>query len=565
MTKKHKLLLLFLLLVGTLIQSSTMFRSGLLYNFGIGFWGPNAHDGVWHLALASQIFKGFPPPQPTLSGFVLTNYHFFFDYLLGFAGWLTKIPSSLLYFQIFPILFSFLIGTLSFLVGYRWKKNFWVGFWFAFLNYFAGSLGFIVSFFKNGEFGGGESMFWAMQSISTLINPPFSLSLIFLLLGMILILSYQKLTWVRVFFLSLIFGLLIWIKSYAGVLGLSGLFIFSLYNLKKEKKYIYSFFGALLLSLVFLFCFSRGAGQLFVFKPFWFVNSMIESTDRLGWSFLAVRINNLKGALGLKLVFFELLGLLIFFLGNLGIRIVGVGSIVGAKKDNFKLFLLPIAMVGFLFPLFFVQEGTPWNTIQFFYYTLFIFNLFTAEVLSEIFKKRNKVVIPIVFLVVFLLLPSNIGSLKNYWGWPPPAMISTAQAQALRFLSKQSEGIVLTYPYSDSFKSLPLSTPKPINFYETTAFVTAYSGKQTFLADEMNLQITQGDVGDRKNMVTDFFSNGMDKDKAFDFLASNNIRYVFLNQGEELPENLRDLTELIYLKEGLSIYKVKDTGIFGKI
>ena len=44
-----------LIIVGTLTWSLTMIRSGLLYKFGYGFWGPNGHDGIWHIALANNL------------------------------------------------------------------------------------------------------------------------------------------------------------------------------------------------------------------------------------------------------------------------------------------------------------------------------------------------------------------------------------------------------------------------------------------------------------------------------------------------------------------------------
>ena len=35
-----------------------MVKSGLVYDYGMGFWGPNGHDGVWHVSLASSLARG---------------------------------------------------------------------------------------------------------------------------------------------------------------------------------------------------------------------------------------------------------------------------------------------------------------------------------------------------------------------------------------------------------------------------------------------------------------------------------------------------------------------------
>lgn len=546
------MLLLVLLLVGTIIQSLTMIRSGLLYDFGLGFWGPNAHDGVWHLALISQMLRSFPPLQPTFSGYLLTNYHFVFDGLLAVTNLVTKIPVSFLYFQVFPVLLSLTLGILSFKVGYLWKKNYWTGFWLAFLNYFAGSFGFMITLLKDKSWG-GESIFWSMQSISTLINPPFALSLVVLLLGMLIILKSSSFSWGKSIILGTVFGILIGIKSYAGVVGLAGFFFYCLLKFKEQKKLFFSFLLSLGIFLLILILTSKNAQSLFLFKPFWFINTMVESPDRLYWYSLAIKIGNLKTQLGIKLIFFELVALLIFILGNLGTRAVGFISIIKNKKEAFDYFLLTIAAVGFIIPLLLVQKGTPWNTIQFFYYTLFAFNFFTADIFSCLSKKKTSRVLLIAFLLL-LTLPTTLSSFKGYLGWPPPARVSLPQQEALEFLANQSDGAVLTFPFDEAVKNKERKTPVLINEYETTAYVTAYSGKQTFLADEMNLEIMQVDWRERKAQVQNFFnSDNLDDQKSF--LKENNIAYVFLEKGEKLPNLSRGLLVPIYEKEGISIFK----------
>jgi len=141
----------------------------------------------------------------------------------------------------FFLFYFFTLGFLSFWVGYLWRKDFWTGFWLAFLNYFATSFGFLVTLFKSFDLG-GESLFWSMQSISTLINPPFALSLIFLLSGLLILLKVKKWNYLKIIGLALLFGILINVKFYAGVVGLAGLGIYSFLKLfKKEKVYLYLF------------------------------------------------------------------------------------------------------------------------------------------------------------------------------------------------------------------------------------------------------------------------------------------------------------------------------------
>ena len=78
---KNKPLLL-LLIIGTLTWSITMVKSGWQYAFGLGFWGPNGHDGIWHLAIADSLARG-SLGMPIFAGEQLKNYHIGFDLLLA--------------------------------------------------------------------------------------------------------------------------------------------------------------------------------------------------------------------------------------------------------------------------------------------------------------------------------------------------------------------------------------------------------------------------------------------------------------------------------------------------
>src|SRR5689334_11454044 len=99
-----------LIILGTIFQGVVMFRSGVMYDFGIGYWGPLARDGVWHEALVAQLLKSVPPANPGLSGELLTNYHYFYDLLVSLISRI-GIPVNLLIYRIFPIIFSILVGV----------------------------------------------------------------------------------------------------------------------------------------------------------------------------------------------------------------------------------------------------------------------------------------------------------------------------------------------------------------------------------------------------------------------------------------------------------------------
>jgi len=167
-----------------------MVKSGWIYPYGMGFWGANGHDGIWHLSLVESLSRG-SLAMPMFAGEVIKNYHLGFDLILAGLHRLTGIPVVNLYFQIAPPVLALLIGFLTF----KLTRNLWS----VFFVYFGGNWAWIL--------GKGESTFWSQASISTLINPPYALSLVVILLGLILL--DKK----RYLLAGLIFGLLVQIKN----------------------------------------------------------------------------------------------------------------------------------------------------------------------------------------------------------------------------------------------------------------------------------------------------------------------------------------------------------------
>jgi len=65
---KKKIIFIFIFLFCLFIQVIPVIRSGLLYEYGIGFWGPNGHDGIWHLSLINHISNALKINLPIFAG-----------------------------------------------------------------------------------------------------------------------------------------------------------------------------------------------------------------------------------------------------------------------------------------------------------------------------------------------------------------------------------------------------------------------------------------------------------------------------------------------------------------
>jgi len=557
-----KKLTLLLILIGSLFWSLVMVRSGLGYDYGLGFWGPNGHDGIWHLAIIESLAKQ-SLAMPVFAGAMFSNYHIGFDLLVAVLHLVTTIPVRYLYFQILPPLFAFLVGVLSFIYVKNWKGAEAANFSLFFI-YFGGSLGWLVSFIRNQNFY-GESMFWSQQAVSTLVNPPFALSLVFLLLGLIFFQAFLKTKNKKASLGAIVcFSLLLSIKAYAGVLMLVSLFTFSVYTFLKEKNAtnFIVFLCSLIFSLLLFLPLNSSSSGLIIFKPFWFLETMMGLSDRLGWQrYSEAMLAYKSGGMYLKFAAFYGIAFIVFLVGNLSTRMLGF---LYFTRSSYKKWRMEkalgslIVLGGILAPLLFLQQGTAWNTIQFFYYSQFFLAVFAGIFLAEITKNLAKSKSFAIFiLVVCFTIPTSVATLKyHYLTKTPPAALPWEEYEALSFLSQQPNGVVLTYPYDpllhDKFKA-----PKPLYVYVSSAYVSAFSQKPVFLEDEVNLTITGYDWEARRQLVGEWLKS-QDHKYVYNFLREKNIAYIYWLKGQRavLGEDQLGIEE-IYTNSKVSVYKVK--------
>jgi len=544
---KFEILLTVLIGAGTLFQQMPTFKNGLSFPYGLGFWGPNTHDGIWHISLINQIMDKVPPQNPIFAGMELKNYHYFYDLLIALTSFITNIPVLDLVFRFYPIIFSLILGISSYYLIKLITTSSKAILFSIYLVYFAGSFGWIVEYIKQGHLG-GESAFWANQSISFNLNPPFAISLLIVIA--ILQLLFKLRTKTSIFSLIILSGTLISFKAYGAVIILLTLFLICV--LKKEGKYLLVFLGSLVISLL-LFVSNFTIGQsLIIFSPFWFIHSMIDSPDRVGWTRLTLaRIVGLETGNWFKFISSEAISLTLFIVGNLGTRFFSLFSLVKIKeifKDTFKLTLFTVSALSLLIPIIVIQAGNPWNTIQFIYYFLYISALIGGIILARI---------PLFLSIVFLIItPINSWATANsYLSYQPHARISLKEVAGLNFLASQDSGVTLTYPYDGKLKTR-LSEPWPILAYDSTAYVSALGKKPVFLEDESQNHILLGDFKKRLVASKDFFTVANESSNIF--LVKNNIKYIYLPKIYKLSLDSDKLRiKLIFENEEVLIYMVK--------
>lgn len=540
-----------LIVLGTIFQGLAMFKSSAMYDFGIGYWGPLARDGVWHEALVGHLTKSLIPINPGLSGIPLTNYHYFYDLLVSLIH-RTGIPINFLIYRFFPVVFSVLLGIGTYKLAQILFKDKLVSYIAVFFAFFASSFGWVLGVIRHEPIG-GESAFWANQPVSMNLNPPYAISLVIIIFSILLIDSYiKKGGFIKAAAIILLSGTLIGFKVYAGVILLGGLFVLTAkrFIVDKDKKLVPVFILSSLLTLGIFWTQDRSSVGLLEFNPFWLVNTMVDAGDRVGIpNFTARRFAYLAEGKWIHVIVLETICFLIFFVGNLGTRIVGFWKFEWKNfKNDIPVFILSMMLISFIPPLLFTQRGNTWNIVQFFYYFLYFAGLFAAASIRKL---------P-VWIAIFVIAITPISSIATFKGWTyptPPAYLSIDEYNGLKFLSTQEKGIVLKHPFYVGAKAA-FKDPYPLSVYADNAYVSAYSEMSVFIEDAEQQIVLNTDYKGRLIDAERFFA---EKDLSWsnEFLKDNNISYVYLPKTYQLPMGEGGYQmKKIFENDGVNIYKV---------
>lgn len=559
------LITIILIIAGTIFQTLGLVKSGWVYPLGVGFWGPTSHDMVWHQALINQMFS-LPPQNPIFSGEVLQNYHYFYDLIVAITFNLTQIPIPDLIYRFYPVIFSILLGIGTYVLSLKLFNNKKAALLSLFFVYFGGSLGWVVEYIKYKNLLGGESTFWINQAVSMNLNPPFMISILLLISFLLLFRLFEENKSLSLkIILVFTAGLLIGFKVYVGVLVLGSLLIISLYKfiIKRDLSLFYIFLPTLLVALLVFVPQNLYAGSLILFSPLWFIHSMIDSSDRVGWERLSLA-RQAYTARGdwFRLAGVEIISVAIFIIGNLGTRILTIFSLPAVIKSKFwhsNIFhiIFWIITLSIVISLLFIQEGNPWNTIQFSYYGLYLISLLAAGSILAIFNKLPKFVgFAFILLIIFITPISSFATFKGYLTETPHTVIPLEELDALDQLSKLPQGTTLTYPYS---KDLDTSFvyPFPLFMNVTTSYVSAYSNKPTFVEDEIQQEIWQTDYKKRLLVARDIF-NGFDLEFSKESIKKYNIKYLYLPKAYKVRMDTMELgLDLIFENTLVRVFEVK--------
>jgi len=576
---KQKLLIAFLLF-GTLAEGFINFPSSFPFKNGHLYWSSQGHDGLWHIAVIEAIKKNFPANNPLYAGAKLFNYHYFVDVIMAEFNRIFPFFSSLdLYFRYFSFLISFLMGLAAYSFLTTWRKNKTIGLLGIFFTYFVGSFGYLVLAIQGRGFFGGETIFWAAQGNTIIGNPPHAVCY-FLLPTFFLALYHYFKRGNNFLFLAcfLLGGFLLGFKVSAAFVLLAGLAAASFFSfwLKKRNGFILLTILLGVSNFTIFKLITKGGESLLMFLPWWFIRTMIVVPDRVNWLDLELRRQFYLARGGiralLRIIQFETTAFLIFLVGNLGTRIIGFSEIARIfwKRTVFKnpmvTSLFFTMLTGFLMPIFFVQRGVTYNLIQFMQYFLLFFGFFAAittyRFLSGAKPKSKKVLI--LLIIIALSIPTVIGNFLDFYGKNPLAIVSNQEIEALDYLKMVTtdNDIILTRPFNPYSRGLYERQPWPIYAWESTAYVSAYTTRQTYYTDEGQIRILGINTEERLKAMNDFFDEKISLEKKGEFLRSEKITFLYLRKEEldsEQAEGYASLgLEKIFSNDEAVVYRLSD-------
>lgn len=503
------------------IFSSTIVFSGITQEGSMSL--QEVHDSVWHISLIENLQKSIPPLHPSTSSITLTNYHYFYDIFLAGIGKFSSISTFVLYYQFSVIFLGIILTSSAYILGNRLNGKL-AGFLLTGVTIFAGSFSYLIPFFNPGQMW-HESSFWVSQTLVMIVNPQIIYTLavtyIFIFLLKLTIesnpkkLDYYTLHGLLILFASTSIGF----KSYAWVILTAIYGVFLLFELVRYKslKTVLIGLAYLIISAPLVWLITKFKGNSFIYEPMWFTNSMIESPDRvnyLEWKFLQDHYLFKKN--WLRFYEIEIKKVAIFYFGNLGVRSIFIlmPILIYFKKNKSNISIIGLVFFGFIFssifPLIFLQSGTVWNSIQFWYYTLIFANILAVIFLVEILKNKSKVIKSIVILILVLIsLPTSIKTIydKNF----KPKIIDEKEVLFLKAIDPKTNLLIC----SDDTMT-----------YQTS-IIKSLTKANVYLANPSQLELIGSDLS-----IVENYENIVDKSNSEELtklIDENNITTIICN------------------------------------
>ena len=566
---KQELKPLLFIVCSALVLCITVVTSGK-FGESIQLIGVNSIDSLWHLAMIRELIAHFPPDFPGFAGVPLQGYHFFNAFLIAKISTSFGISHFYLFFQFIPLLIAYLWGIGVYALVFAWTHNRKAGLWAVFLTMFGGSFGFVMRILGHEDFN-LDTGFGMNQPITSLLNPPFSISIVILIAVLMSLFYYCKTGNKRWLFLLVLFmGVIAEFKVYAAIIIFSGYFFLTFLELLKKRFAL--IIAGIFITILFYSTYWMYSGNYagLVFLPLWSTHRLLDAN--FPWYGFSEKFRTYSAQSVIRgLVEVELFGLFVFIVGNLGTRFFGllVAIITYLKKPSFSPFvttLIVMTMVSILLPLFFIQSIKPFDFIQVTWYFLFLTSIMSSVGFTKLFK-LNKNFILKVFLFTIII------------GMTLSSVYDTVFQYALAFKNVQPSQYDKSLLYLSNVKNYDATVmeipPKNIDnnldalrkwYRSTSPGFIAFSNKRSFLTYQY-FDFPGLDVDSRLRSIQTVLAfarlpNIADakielKEKAKKELIKHDITFIYAHENLPTLEKLGN-SKKVFQNESSTIYTVNN-------
>lgn len=542
---------LIIVIVLAVIFSLSMLTTGV-YGDSIFY----RRDDLWHLALINELKNNFPPDHPGFTGVALKGYHFFYNFLLAGISNIFSISPLSLYFHFFPLFIAILWGLGVYALMYKWSKKISIGLWAVFFTMFGGSFAFVLRIGGHDNLS-LDSAFGIQQPVSSLINPPFSISIIIVISTLFAIYQYlesKKNTWFVP--VALFVGLATMFKVYAGIILAGGFILFGLIETVRTRNYLIlvSLFTSGILFAV-TYGILRDPSSTLIFAPLWAPHSVL--IDNMPWygytekMYTYTKLSVIKG-----IVETELYSWYVFIFGNLGTRLLGLLFLLlfflkkRKKPSLFAVMILIMTLISIFIPLFFIQSGKVFEIIQMAWYFLFFTSLFAVFGLDKLFSFSYSKILKIVLFIILLILtlPSAYDNFRVYFASLDSSKLtlSSPYFKVMQFLN-------LNGSYNETVLEIPdkniSSTQKDVlRWYRSSSpAIIAFGNKRSYLNNEY-IDFTGVDIAPRIDFIRKII--------LLNNMSVDNSKYTSLQK--EVKQGLKD-NKISFIYSPYPLTFVKDT------
>jgi len=490
----------------------------------------HAHDAFWHMAIAENSFEAFPPSNPVYSGVILKGYNYLFDFILFITDKIFRISPLHGYFHFFPIVTSlfYIVSVYYFVTNFGFDKKQKI---FVSLFLFLGnSYAFLMTLFSQGTLTGslvrGFPLVLSLQPTTMFYNHQYALSLPIILFSLVYIRNHKD-AMKKYIFLGVIIVLLTLLKAYAGISVLLLLIIYLILKTRKNNL-VSSMFYAALLSTLFLVAtifIGGGGGKTFSFDQFAFVRSLIDDPSHFYRENIALARVTLEtsGKFSPRLVLLYFVFTSLWYLVNFGARtffILNIAAFFRSKEKTLNLALVTTIIILSLVPLFVLQKGDWFNTMQFMYYAVLFSSISAGVATASVIGLKKYMVYSLIIITLLIPLADQIRH---------------------SFLAKK---VVLSADFintTNHLRSLPKGDVTTFGMPAQDSRIAAFSGQTQSIADIPVLVNIFVDYEKRK-----------EETETFGYVKS--AKYIFVDKQKYQIEDKRlKNKKLLYQNEGYAI------------